>query len=85
MNRSALNPISLADAFPSSPAAHRAALEAQVEQWFIFDSAGNADVVLMPSPSARRDEHAPRHAAVEEAISWTIVPNTDRKIPEPGQ
>lgn len=85
MNRHLLNPLALAEAFPSSPAAHRAALEAQVEQWFTFDSAGNADVIVMPVPSARRDDHAPRHAAVEEAISWTIVPNTDRKIPEPGQ
>jgi hypothetical protein len=85
MNRNALHPLALADAFPTSPAAHRATLEAQVEQWFAPHSAGNEEVFGTLQPSARRDGHGPRKEAVEEAISWSIVPNMDRKIPGSGQ
>jgi hypothetical protein len=85
MARESFHPLRLLPAFAGSPRDRYNALEPAVEQWFAEDFRSHDDppVHLEIDPGSRA--RAARREPVEEAVSWTIVPDSGESIPDTEQ
>lgn len=82
MNRNALHPLRLLPALGASSRDRLNALEPAIEQWFAEDFRSHDDPPVhfeLDLPSRVR---GPRREPVEEAVTWTIVPDSVRSIPD---
>ena len=85
MSRDSFHPLRLLPVLGAAPRDRSSLLEPAIEQWFTEDfrthDDPSVDFETDLSPRSREGRREP----VEEAISWSIVPNAGRKIPESGQ
>ncbi|HET7844644.1 MAG TPA: hypothetical protein VFL14_10875 [Xanthomonadales bacterium] len=82
MNRNALHPLRLLPALGASPRQRASALEPAIEQWFAEDFRSHDDPPVQFEIDVPSRVHPARRQAVEEAVSWTIVPDSGRSIPD---
>lgn len=81
MNDRLLHPTQMFPAFSAYEPDRKTQLELQIKQWLAENSAREPRLAEVTASSARPYGGFRPHEPVEEAISWTIVPNTGRKIP----
>ena len=82
MARESFNPLRLLPALGALPSHREDVLEPMIEQWFAEDFRSHDDPPVNFEPNPMPRTRPVRSEAVEEAISWTIVPNSGRSIPD---
>ena len=82
MPRDSFHPLRLLSALGASPRDRLNVLEPVVEQWFVEEFRTHDDPPLdLESVTPARSRSQSREP-VEEAVSWTIGPNSGRSIPD---
>jgi hypothetical protein len=85
MKRDSLHPLRLLPVLGSTPRNRLDALEPVIERWFTEDFRSHDDPPVHLEPDYLPRMRRSHGAAVEEAVSWSTVPDSGESIPDTEQ